>query len=422
VHLMLNIAKDKLPDEFKDEARLDSLFSPFRSHTVNPKDWDAKISSWKYLISLYCSDSDVYSFNLALLSTQFVRNGRPPSCLGVVVEEMVKSGDLQYLEDFLKESPKTWGGWAADLLVKKPLSWSFNTIKSSLFANESNSERTYVHVVVIRREAQKLFSAFPGKHRNKVINFSGFLKLIGKDFSQAENIKLLLHHLVREWKVDVKELKNASSDFESFLVKVGEQNKLVPISEVDITGYTLEQNEKLLVKSVEELEDQVALCLMEVKTHLLKGHRQLAKTCLKRKHEIEKRLTHKANALHNIQVLLERIKDVHTDAGVWRSYKQAISAFNSTIQETGLTEDSVEDTMNKLADMLDVYEEIQGAISKPATSEDDDLEEELAELMKSEEKPSDTSGDLDEQLAKLDISGLPEIPSPNVSSKEAPIS
>jgi charged multivesicular body protein 7 len=135
------------------------------------------------------------------------------------------------------------------------------------------------------------------------------------------------------------------------LVKVGEQNKLVPISEVDITAYTLEQNEKLLVKSVEELEDQVALCLMEVKTHLLKGHRQLAKTCLKRKHEIEKRLTHKANALHNIQVLLERIKDVHTDAGVWRSYKQAISAFNSTIQETGLTEDSVEDTMNKLADV-----------------------------------------------------------------------
>jgi hypothetical protein len=72
--------------------------------------------------------------------------------------------------------------------------------------------------------------------------------------------------------------------------------------------------------------------------------------------------------------------------------------------------------------MLDVYEEIQGAISKPATSEDDDLEEELAELMKSEEKPSDTSGDLDEQLAKLDISGLPQIPSPNVSLKEAPIS
>ncbi|XP_044259816.1 charged multivesicular body protein 7 [Tribolium madens] len=418
---MLNIPEDKLPQEFKDEARLDSLFSPVRSRTVNPRDWDTKIASWRHLISLYCINNGVYSFTLTLLGQKFLRNGRPPSCLGVVLEELVKTGDLQYLEDFVKES-YGWGSWAADLLVKKPLSWSFNTVKRTLFTTQVNSNRTYVHVEVIRQEAQKIVST-SGKYRNKVINFAEFLKLANKDMSQVEDVKLLIHYLVREKKADVSNLKTTnSSDLDSFLIKLGDPNKLYPISEFDIALYVLEQNEKLFTKHVEDLEDEISACIKEVKAHLLKGHRQLAKTCLKKKHEIEKRLTHKANALHNIQVLIEKLKDVHTDSNVWQSYKHALSAFNTTLKETGLNEDAVEDTMLKLGEMLDIQEEIQAAISRPVSNENDDLEEELAELMKSEEESkSSTSADLEEQLSKLDINDLPEIPSTDMSLKEASV-
>lgn len=347
---MLNIPEDKLPSEFKDEARLDSLFSPFRSRTVNPRDWDTKIASWKHLIALYCLNNGVYSFNLAILGTKFMRNGRPPSCLGVVLEELVKSGELQYLEDFLKDSPKGWGSWAADLLVKKPLSWSLSAVKRTLFTSTLSTNRTFVHVEVLRQEAQKIY-ALPGKYRNKVINFTDFLNIIDKDLSQADDVKLLIHYLVREQRADVVNLKN-NSDLDSFLIKLGDKNKFDPISEYDTALYVLEQNEKIFTKHVEDLEDEISQCVKEVKGHLLKGHRQLAKTCLKKKHEIEKgRLTHKANALHNIQVLLEKIKDVHTDSHVWQSYKHALSAFNSTLKETGLSEDALEDTMLKLGEV-----------------------------------------------------------------------
>ncbi|RZC35378.1 charged multivesicular body protein 7 [Asbolus verrucosus] len=422
---MLNIPDDKLPKEWKDEARLDSLFSPFRSRTVNPKDWDTKICSWKQLIYLYCINSGVYSFSLGSLNKLFVRNGRPPSCLSVVVEELVKNGDVQHLEVFLKRCPQTWSGWATDLLIKKPISWSFNTIKRSLFTSNVNPENIYVHLEVIREESQKLLAAVPEKQRNKLISLSEFLTLTGKDPSHAEDVKLLLHCLFIEQKVDVTNLKTCGNESESFLIKVG-HNKVTPISEVDVGVYVLEQNEKLFTKDVEELEDEITLCLKQVKSHLLKGHRQLAKTCLKKKHEIEKRLTRKINALHNIQVLLERIRDVHTDADVWQSYKHALSAFNTTFKETGLTEDAVEDTMLKLAEMLDMHEEIQGAIAKPVLEDDGDLEEELAELMKTDEtaeaNKTESTDDLDEQLAKLDLNSLPDIPSSDVSLKEMSIS
>ncbi|XP_971616.2 charged multivesicular body protein 7 [Tribolium castaneum] len=407
---MLNIPEDKLPQEFKDEARLDSLFSPVRSATVNPRDWDTKLTSWKHLISLYCVNNGVYSFTLTQLGQKFIRNGRPPSCLALVLEELVKTGDLQYLEDFLK-GPQGWGSWAADLLVKKPLSWSLNTVKRTLFTTRVSSNRTYVHVEVIRQEAQKI-AANP----NKVLNFGEFLKYVNKDLSQAEDMKLLVHYLVREKKANVYNLKPNTFEVESFLIKLGTN----PISEFDIALYVLEQNEKLFTKHVADLEDEISDCVKEVKGHLLKNHRQLAKTCLKKKHEIEKRLTHKVNALHNIQVLIEKLKDVHTDSNVWQSYKHALSAFNATFKETGLSEDAVEDTMLKLGEMLDIQEEIQTAISGPVSNENDDLEEELAELMKSEDESKSTT-DLEAQLANLDITDLPELPNPDVSLKEASI-
>ncbi|KAJ3666488.1 hypothetical protein Zmor_001929 [Zophobas morio] len=417
---MLNIPDDKLPQEFKDEARLDSLYSPFRSRTVNPRDWDTKISSWKHLISLYCVNNQVYSFSLVQLKKLFVRNGRPPSCFDTVLEELVKQGDLQYFEDFTKESPKTWSGWATNLLVTKPLSWSFNTVKKSLFSSHINPDRIYVNIGVVHSEAQKILTTIPGKHRNKVMNFSEFLKLIARNESQGEDVKLLLHYLIQEKKADLKNVQK-DGDAESLLVKIGYQDKVItPISETDVSLYVLQQNEIVLTRHVEDLEDEVMYCIKEVKAHLLKGHRLLAKTCLKKKHEIQKRLTHKTNALHNVQVLLERIKDAQTDAEVWQSYKQALSAFNTNIKETGLSEDAIEDTMLKLGEILDIHEDIQTSISKPVIAEDEDLEEELEELMKTEDKSeSGISSDLDEQLAKLDISDLPKVPSANVSVQEA---
>lgn len=74
--------------------------------------------------------------------------------------------------------------------------------------------------------------------------------------------------------------------------------------------------------------------------------------------------------------------------------------------------------------MLDIHEEIQSAISKPISDDNDELEEELAELMRTDDagKPNNNaSGDLEEQLAKLDIKDLPDVSTPNMSLREASI-
>lgn len=71
-----------------------------------------------------------------------------------------------------------------------------------------------------------------------------------------------------------------------------------------------------------------------------------------------------------------------------------------------------------------MHEDIQSAMTQPLSDNDADLEDELAELMKSESSlPSspvkleaDSSvDDVEEQLAKLDITSLPTLP--NVINK-----
>ncbi|KAJ8921779.1 hypothetical protein NQ315_008405 [Exocentrus adspersus] len=422
---MFGIPAESLPDVLKDETRLNVLFAPLRSRTVNPKDWEYKISCWKNIIRTYCDTNDIYTITLSSLNNAFVRNGRPPSCLREVITEMAKEGDVQIMEVFLKNNPSNWSGWATEILIKRPLSWSYNKLRTTIF---SETEKNYVHLEVINSKCEKLMSLVSSKnYKNKLINLQEVLTLLGKTSVDIDNVKLLLHNLTNQHLVDTVVLnQDQNKQLETVLIKFGDGAKVMPISEIDVGIYTLEKNEKLILKNIEELEEEIQTCVREAKMNLLKNHRQMAKSALRKKHELEKRVEKKANALHNIQILLEQIHETHTDAHVWESYKNALSAFNTTFKDTGLSEDAVEDTMIKLGDVLDIHNDIQTALARPVVGETDDLdlEEELTELLKDDEKkpPPDDTGittDLEHQLEKLTLN-LPNIPdaSPNVSVQE----
>ncbi|XP_019880740.2 charged multivesicular body protein 7 [Aethina tumida] len=400
---MFQIPEEKLPDFAKDEQKVSVLFAPLRNRTVNPRDWDNKINCWKILISLYCKSNDVYSFTLQSMNKVFVRNGRPPVCLKDVLEQMLKDGDIIPLDKFDSKSPETWSGWATDVLIKRPLVWSFNKLKNSMFDPSDNI--TYVEISVINEKSTELFNLIPKDYLNKVINMNDLLSILKKDRSYSSSVKMLLHNLANQKKVFVH-TSNIVDD-ETYMIKFTDKNTAAPINEMDIGIYSLEKNEKLLTETIEKLEDEIQSLIKQAKAQLAKGHKQSAKTCLRKKHEIEKRISKKADALHNIQVLVERIRDTHSDAHVWESYKLALESFNTTFKGTGLSEDAVEDTMIKLGEVLDIHDDIQTALSKPAkdtTASESDLEQELADLLKTEDKQEPSTDTIEAQLAKLHLS------------------
>ncbi|CAH1953883.1 unnamed protein product [Acanthoscelides obtectus] len=409
---MFGVPDEKLPDFCRDEQRVNVLFAPLRSRQANPKDWETKISHWKICIRAYCEANKVYSFTLSSFTSVFVRNGRPPSCLKEVLEDMKNNGEIQLLEIFLRRNKSTWSGWATDVLIKRPLLWSYNKLKGSITLNKT--EETYVHLELVKSQSEELLKRIPEKMKNRVVTLKELVNLL--ENQRVENIKLLLHYLENTQQISVA-IDNGKDQLESLLIKFGDGHKVSPISEADMGIHTLEKNETILTKQLEALEDEIEDIVKEAKVQLTKKHRQMAKNLLRKKHELEKRIEKKSNALLNVQTILENVKDSNTNADVLEAYKNAVTAFNNSTKTQGMTEDAVEDTMIELGDVMEIHNNIQSALaSRPVAddSNDEDLEKELEELLvvpDDDNFPNDGGQitDLSKQMEDLSLN-LPSVP------------
>lgn len=413
---MFDIPKENIPECLLDENRINVLFAPIRNKSVNPKDWDNKISSWRTIIKAYCESNDIYTFTVSSLNKVFIRNGRSPPCLPEVISEMEKNGDVQRLDIFLKNNPKTWTGWATDVFVKTPFIWSYNKLKSSIFASDS-SQQPRVILEVIKTKCETILNVLPNNYKNKLVSLKDILSIIKKTPNDIEDVKLLLHYMSNKNLIDVTKLNsNNQNELETTLIKFSDGTTNSVITEVDIGVYTLEQNEKIILKGIEEMEDNIEKCINEAKIHLSKHHRQMARSCLRKKHDLEKSLEKKAQALHNVQLLLHQIHETNSNVTVWDSYKKVLSAFDVTYKDAGISEDVIDDTMIKLGEILDKNEDIHAALAKPAQDFDDlDLEQELADLIKEDDTeggPPDggvNNSDIETKLENLSLN-LPEVP------------
>lgn len=271
---MFGIPENKLPECLKDENRLNVLFAPLRNKSVNSKDWEDKITTWKSIIKIYCETTNKYYFTLSSLNEVFIRHGRPPPCLSEVLNDMIRNHEVEVMDLFLKKVSHTWSGWLTDVVIKRPLSWSYNTVKKSIFPTINGR---YVHLEVVKNKSEELLHLIPENFKNKVLSFKELLAALNYSSDNTENFKLLLHYLENQQKISVKLLQNHSgkNELDTLLIKFGDGHSVTPVSDIDVGIHTLEQNEKLISKHVEDLEDQVDKCIEEAKSHLQKKHKQL---------------------------------------------------------------------------------------------------------------------------------------------------
>lgn len=191
--------KPYYPEEWKNNERMNVLFSPFReTRDINPHGWDDKLSFWKDMIR----EESVYSRSLIInpktWPDRFKRKDATPVCLGKVIQElhrytnalsrnnfktMIKhrqigqhmyminvsvlgmrfslmsyweqmhvfppnvkikrfysEGKVVKVSDLERRYTQGWLSWGMDWLVRKPLSWSW----TKLFGASPVSEGEYV--------------------------------------------------------------------------------------------------------------------------------------------------------------------------------------------------------------------------------------------------------------------------------------
>lgn len=277
------LPKENLPDCWNDEERINVLFAPFRNRAVNSQDWDSKLTFWKNLICTYCTVNRVYAFKTGDLSKAFNRDGRSPSCLQIVVQEMLKNCEIKPIDNFLQRPSETWGLWAAETFVKRPMFWSYSKLKNSI-VSPNIADAEYVHLLAVQNGAESLLKQIPDDYKNKVVHIKELIDVTGWEQSKLASLKLVLHCLVIQGKVDIKELKtetNSEIPFQNVLIKFGDMKKVKPISEMDVSVHILQQNEEALMKNVEKLEIDISAAVSDAKSYLLKNHRQMVSCALK---------------------------------------------------------------------------------------------------------------------------------------------
>nr|CAD7402830.1 unnamed protein product [Timema cristinae] len=339
------------------------------------------------------------------------------------------SGELTEYSEFVKVPPQqSWALWTFSLLVKSPLLWSMQKMKDALISPTFPMESKYVHLGAAKTYGEELIKQLNDHQTIKLVDLQNVFDIVKEKKWSNENVLIAIHWLRHQGVVSVLEQPDLLES--PLLIKVNKKGQ-TGISEVDMAVYSLWSNETILLKHIEQLETERTAALNEARSYLSKGTRNMAKTSLRKKHELENIIEKKVLTLENVRILLNQLNDSDLDAQVLESYKKGASVLKAVLKDSGLTEESVSTTMLQLeessqlasgevrvqsvalftqlvcaqllswyevlvggigwgrhkqngAQVLDVNQEIQAILSQPiGISTDKDLEEELATLLES---------------------------------------
>ncbi|CAH2101273.1 unnamed protein product [Euphydryas editha] len=377
------IPEDKLPQCWSDDIRMNALFAPFRLKSANPESWEMKMKFWSDMVRQWCRFKVDPIVSASDIKFAFQRRGRTPACIEIVVEEMIRSGELSPLSKYqqiLHNGPEGWVRWGARLAFK-PAALALTAVSSFLPAREvtdSNglpkasidSTQRFVLESAVKDQATDLLNNFPiGQERigtiEELMRASGFTK--------REVFEVLLGYLVSQG-MAVK-----SGD----VVKLAESNKKVsPVTEMDEALVKLMSAETRLSADVTRLSREVAVAENEARSAVKLGNKLAARNHLRRKIKAQQRLDRCEAALDNIKELLQQARNTDINTTVVDTYRTSAQAMKKTMKDEGLDEDAVHNTMDDLKEVMESYNEVEKALSGNLDDLDTtELEQELNELL-----------------------------------------
>lgn len=248
--------------------------------------------------------------------------------------------------DFFKEPCETWTAWSIDLFVKKPISWSFSKMKNYIVGQDkNNTEVRYVHLRIVRELGDVILSIT--EVRKEVLfpisELVEYCKSKTKKQISESTVRLTLEWLRQRKKVTFRKSSNPNNEL---LVKISAQTAN-EITEIEEGMYKLIKQENELIKEIELMEQEKLHIINEAKSYLGKELRQMAKTRLRRKMELEKTIEKRAQALANLRVLITNIEDAHSNSAVFSAYKTGSDVLKKMGRD-GLTEYGVRDVMDDI--------------------------------------------------------------------------
>ncbi|XP_062307704.1 charged multivesicular body protein 7 isoform X1 [Osmerus eperlanus] len=376
-------SESTLPPEWEDDERMNFLFSDFKENReVNTTDWDSKMDFWTSLIVQNCRRRGTVCVNLQDLNDTFRRKGNLPLGLGTVIQSMARCGRTQRESEFAANIDSGWLSWGVGLLLVKPLKWTFSTL---LGRSPIALEASFVVIELVKEKAAELLAVYRSSPlaSRTLLSFQELCTLASHVCVDESTLCMALLQLQREKQVVV-----ALQDGEK-IVKFSQpgQNRISPVSDVDMGIYQLQRSEKMLEGKVEALGQESEKCREEAKVCLRQGKKSQALRCLRSRKRVEKRADRLHAQLETVKGILDRIAHSQTDKLVVQAYQAGVAALQVSLKD--VTVERAESLVDQIQELCDNQEEVSQALCggglNPADVDTDELEEELESLLRDSE-------------------------------------
>ncbi|KAI8499498.1 hypothetical protein Bbelb_225490 [Branchiostoma belcheri] len=435
---------DYLPECWEDDERMNFLFSAFPDNReLNPHHWDSKVQFWADLVVHSSRSLDEICLDCSTLPQRFKRTRRESTkiasryiraaILDIVgnvryrrrersvaprlpkrdrklsdhnrkayrafptISKMAAriQGKIQKLSEFQSGVDAGWASWGFDLMVKRPLRWTFGTLTGR---NHGNPEGTYLLLDLVKEKAEAVLTTHEKsvefESTDHVVEYRTLLEQCRHCCKDQDTLDLALLHLRKLRKVCIFQ----SEEGEKLVKFASSAHKTVsPVTDVEVGILRLKKTEASLMQQVEKLQSDSDRCRTDAKVYLHKGLRNAAKNALRRKQHIQKIMQKREGSLETVHGLLRRIQDAESDKMVIDAYRAGVSAFKQTVDRAGLTPEAVDETMLDVQQVIETSNEISDSIAGGQADlsgldlDMSGLEEELADLL-AEETPSATPG------------------------------
>lgn len=378
-----------LPAEWDDDERMNFLFSDFKENReVNTTDWDSKMDFWTSLITQSCRDRGTVCVNLQDLNKTFRRKETCPLGLPTVLQSMSRCGKIQRESEFAANVDCGWLSWGVGLLLVKPLKWTFSTLLGS---SRVPLEESFVVIELVKEKAVELLRAYRSSEfaSCSILSFQELCALSSGVCADESTLCMALLQLQRDKQVMVSLHEGEK------IVKFTQpgQDRVSPVSDVEIGIYQLQRSEKLLGERVEKLGFEADKCKEEARLLLREGKKSQALRCLRGRKRVEKRADNLFAKLETIRGILDRIAQSQTDKMVIQAYQAGVAALRLSLKD--VTVERAENLVDQIQELCDTQDDVNQILSSGVTSADEDmdaLEEELKSLL--EESQPDIASDL----------------------------
>ncbi|CAF0814700.1 unnamed protein product [Brachionus calyciflorus] len=431
------------PDEWSDDVRMNALFAPFRNRDLNPLHYDNKIKFWKQVIVSFCDEKKKIQFDQKKLENYFIRKGKKPKCLELVINELHREKSILTSQEFLK--PKS--GILVSMfnkLVWSPISWSTSYLFKASNSNGESTTTFYSSSFTPKSPKSNLENSFssPQKVKDSQIFIlpniaeTKSLELLKKIQSQIvyNNVDCVLEyeklfHLVSDTlndqdldlilkylEINQKILIIESNELNTKLIKFcsNSNQNVLPLNEIELSYLKLKDTEKKLEFESDKLTNQIDSLNNDIKVQLKLGNKNTALKLLKKRKQLEKSLENKDNILNNIEAMIMSIQQADTNKITMDVLAKGVNALKEA--NKGVNIDQIDDTMCEFQDIYNQNNEIEEALAKSPIGnktifDDQELNDELNELLAQESLENNQNECVDGSFKMDDLlKNLPSVP------------